>query len=75
MKAAYKSRCHKEEESASCFELRKELLLLLYSLFVYKHQFACGLRSVCLFFLHAVADILKWRTLGLEWQKQFTGAY
>lgn len=48
-KAAYKSRCHKEEENASYFELRKELLLLLYSLFVYKHQFACGFLFVCLF--------------------------
>lgn len=50
--------------------LRKELLLLLYSLFVYKHQFACWLHSVCLFFLYVVADILKWETFGVEWQKQ-----
>lgn len=70
MKAAYKSRCLKEEENASYFELRKELLLLMYSLFVYKHQFACGLRSVCFFFLHLIADILKRETFGVEWQKQ-----
>lgn len=45
-------------------------MLLLYFLFVYKHQFACGLHSVCLVFLLAVADILKWETFGVEWQKQ-----
>lgn len=70
MKATYKSRCHKEEENASHFALGKELLLLLYSLFVYKHQFACRLHSVRLFFLHAVADILKWETFEVEWQKR-----
>lgn len=73
-KAAFKSRYHKEEENVSYFELRKELLLLLYSLFVYKHQFACGLCSVCLF-VHLLAsacrkNILKWETFGVEWQKQ-----
>lgn len=70
MKAIYKSRRHKEEENVSYFALRKELLLLLYSLFVYKHQFACRLHSVYLFFLHAVTGILKWEAFGVEWQKQ-----